>query len=305
MIAVLLMGYGGPDSLDAVEPFLTNVMRGRKPSPQQLDRVKERYKLIGGKSPLTEITREQAQKLEDWLNKGNGKFRVYVGMRCWHPYISEAVRTIAESGIKYVAALSLSPFSSQATTAAYLKALKEALLQSAKLEFTFIDRWYKHPLFINALVEQVKEGTALFAPEEQSEINIIFSAHSLPKEYITAGDTYVEEVEETVSLVIKRMEDMSWRIGYQSKGVGRGEWLEPEVENLLNQLAKDGKKKVLIVPIGFVSDHVETLYDIDIALRKKAEELNLTFHRAPSLNTSNKFIEALASVIKERLKREG
>lgn len=302
MIAVLLMGFGSPDSLESIEPFLANLMGGKKPSAQQLEKVKERYKLIGGKSPLLEITEEQARKLEASLNKGGDKYKLYVGMRYWHPYISEMVKAIAQDGIKHLAALSLSPFSSRVTTGAYLNDLKEAIPQGSKLEFAFIDGWFKHPLFIDALVEKVREGMANFSSEEQSEIDLVFSAHSLPKEYIAAGDPYVDEIEETISLIIEKLGGIPWHLGYQSKGVAGGEWLEPEVEVLLSQLAREGRKKVLLVPIGFVADHVETLYDIDISLREKAEALGLAFHRAPSLNASPKFIEALTQIIEERVK---
>lgn len=302
MIAVLLMGFGGPDSLESIEPFLANLMGGKKPSAQQLEKVKERYKLIGGKSPLLKITKEQARKLEASLNKDGDKYKLYVGMRYWHPYISETVRTIAQEGIKHLAALSLSPFSSRVTTGAYLSNLKEAIPQGSRLEFAFIDGWYKHPLFADALVEKVREGMANFSSGEQSEIALVFSAHSLPKEYIAAGDPYVDEIEETISLIVEKLGEMPWHLGYQSKGIAGGEWLEPEVEVLLGQLAREGRKKVLLVPIGFVADHVETLYDIDVSLREKAKALGLAFHRAPSLNASPKFIEALTQIIEERLK---
>lgn len=305
MIAVLLLGFGGPDSIEAIEPFLTNLMRGRKPSASQLKKVSERYKLIGGKSPLLEITKEQTKKLEARLNKDKDKYKVYIGMRYWHPYISEAVKIITEEGIGNIVALSLSPFSSQITTTAYLNTLNTAISLAERLEFTFIDRWYSHPVFIDALVEKIREGLRCFSAEEESKAVLIFSAHSLPKEYVAAGDSYVEEIEQTISLIMERLGERSWHLGYQSKGEGRGEWLEPGVEDLLSQLAQEGEEKVLLVPIGFAADHIETLYDIDISLRKRAEELGLTFHRAPSLNASPNFIEALACLIEERLESRG
>jgi len=302
MIAVLLMGFGAPDSLESIESFLSNLMGGKKPSPQQLERVKKRYELIGGKSPLLEITEEQAQKLEARLNEGKDNYKLYIGMRYWRPYISDAVRRIGKDAIELLVALSPSPFSSRVTSTAYLNELKEAISQAKQLELAFIDRWYRHPLFIEASIEKIKEGMAQFAPGEKGEIDLIFSAHSLPKEYIAAGDPYVEEIEETIHLILERLGRMRWHLGYQSRGAGSGEWLTPEVESLLSQLAREGRKKVLVVPIGFVADHIETLYDIDISLRERAEGLGLTFHRAPSLNASPKFIEALAQIIEERVK---
>jgi ferrochelatase len=302
MIAILLMAFGGPDSLQSIEPFLSNLMRGKKPSPDQVKKVQERYKLIGGKSPLLEITEEQARNLEQRLNGETKNYRVYVGMRYWHPYISEAVRKILHDGAERIAGLSLSPFSSRVTTSAYLKELQEALAETDRIPYVFIEGWYKHPRFIEALLERIREGMAHFADEEQAEVVLVFSAHSLPKEYILGGDSYVRDIGETISLVLEKLGKVNWRFGYQSRGAAAGEWLGPDVELLLEEIAHQGKRKVLLVPIGFASDHIETLYDVDIAMRQKAEVLGLTFHRAPSLNASPKFIETLAQLVEERVK---
>lgn len=303
MKALLLLAFGGPRSLDEVEPFLTRLMRGRKPSPEQLERIKERYRLIGGFSPLPEITQRQAKALEERL-KGRGyPFKSYVGMRYGHPLIEETLREILRDRIQEVIAIPMAPFQSRVSTGAYIEEgnrVKNILGES--LEIAFITGWYSHPLFIKAIQEKVQEGAMQFAPEERGKIHLLFTAHSLPKSLVE-NEPYVREIEESVKKVLQGIEPHPWHIAFQSRGMGPEEWLGPDVETVLEKLSSEKVDRVLIVPIGFVSDHIEVLYDIDFLYRQKAESLGMVLKRSPSLNFSERFIDALASIVEEHIRR--
>ena len=302
MRALLLLAFGGPRSVEEVEPFLTRLFSGRRPSPEQLERVKERYQLIGGASPLPEITWGQAKRLEKKLNEKGYSFKSYVGMRYGHPLIEETLREIHGDGIREIIAIPMAPFRSCASTGAYIEEVNRAQKDLGNgIKVLFIDGWYSHPLFIDAVREKISEGLVKLAPEERGQVHLIFTAHSLPKS-IVEKDPYAKDMEESVNKVLEGIEPFPWHIAYQSKGGGPGEWIGPEVESVLVELARENVKEVLIVPIGFVSDHIEILYDIDIGFQQKAESLGMTLKRTRSLNTSDLFIEALASAVEEQIK---
>ena len=302
MQALLLLAFGGPRSLNEVEPFLTRLFGSRRPAPDQLDRVKERYRLIGGSSPLPGITTEQAKRLEERLNARGRSFKSYVGMRYGHPLIDETLREIIRDGMRRVIAIPMTPFRSRASTGAYreeVRRVSEPL--GGEMEISFIEGWHLHPLFLDAVRQRIREGLAQFAPEERQGVHLIFTAHSLPKSMIE-GDPYLQEMEASVRGVLQGMEPLPYRIAFQSRGGGPGEWVGPDVESVLADLAAQRVAEVLVVPIGFVSDHIEILYDIDWVYRKKAESLGMVLKRSPSLNASERFLEALASVVEEHVK---
>lgn len=302
MKALLLLAFGGPRSLNEVEPFLTRLFRGRRPSPEQLERVKERYQLIGGSSPLPEITRGQAKELKKKLNEKGHSFESYVGMRYGHPLIEETLKEIIRDGIKDVIAIPMAPFRSRASTGAYVEEVNRVLKTMGNgLDVSFVEGWHSHPLFIEAIRERIEEGLVGFSPEARMRIHLIFTAHSLPKSIIES-DPYIKDMEESVKKVLQGMEPFPWHIAFQSKGGGPEEWIGPDVESVLTELAAQGDREVLVVPIGFVSDHIEILYDIDIAFRQKAESLGMIMKRTRSLNASERFIEALASAVEDRMK---
>lgn len=296
---VLLLGYGAPDSIEAIEPFLTNLMEERRPLGEQLEKIKERYRLIGGESPLLEITQKQARALEETLGEKGVASKVYVGMRYWHPLIEETVDEILAEGVKKIIALSLSPHYSRTTTGAYFKELDRVIAEKAPdLLIVKASDWYTHPLFSQAIAEKIQEGMEKFSEDIRSDIEVVFSAHSLPKRFVEEGDSYVDQLQETLKGVLTLVSLQNWRLAYQSSRRGTGEeWLGPDIETVLEELAKAGRHKVLLVPIGFTADHIETLYDIDIALRQKAFDLGLDFHRTAALNDSSIFIAALADVV--------
>ncbi|MEK6725398.1 MAG: ferrochelatase [Deltaproteobacteria bacterium] len=297
MTAVLLLAFGGPEDLDVVEPFLRNVLVGRPITSELVERVKRRYALIGAKSPLPDITRRQAKLLEERLGAG---FKVYVGMRHWHPFIKDTVKQIKEDGIKRIIAMPMAPQASKASTGGYIDAMNKALEEVSGIDVTVAEAWYKNLLYLQAVADTVKEALKEFPEEIRMDVQVIFSAHSLPERTVE-GDPYVMQLKETMEGVLKIIGPINSYLAYQSKGQAQGEWLGPEVEFVMEGLAKEGKKDVLIVPIGFVCDHVETLYDIDIVFKKKAEELGMNFKRAASLNDSKAFIEALEDIVKKNL----
>jgi ferrochelatase len=301
MKALLLLAFGGPRSFDEVELLLTRLFKGRKPSPEQLERVKERYQLIGGCSPLPEITSDQAKALEKELNARGYEFRSYVGMRYCHPLIEETLKQIIRDGAREIVALPMTPFQSRASTGAYIAEVNQVNEKlGGVVSISFVKQWHCHPLFIEALREKIEEGLKEFEPAVRKGIHLLFTAHSLPKS-VVEQDPYVQEIEESVRAVLERMEPHPWHIAYQSKGGGPEEWIGPDVEKVLEDLALQEVKAVLLVPIGFVSDHIEILYDIDIVLQKKAEVLGLVLKRTRSLNASERFIGALASAVEEQL----
>ena len=307
--AVLLLQMGGPDSLEAVEPFLHNLFSDRdiiKIGPAFLQPfiakkiVKKRapksadnYRQIGGKSPLRELTEQQAAALEAQLGE---TFRCHVAMRYWHPFAPEALAAIEKQGIKKIIALSLYPHYSRATSGSSFNDLERALKGcSTKFELRSVRQFYNHPLYINALAEKIEKGLAQFA--DRSKVQLFFSAHSLPQSFIAEGDPYLDHIQTTVRLVMEQFAEVAHHLAFQSRA-GPVKWLEPSTGDKLKELASAGHKDVLIVPLSFVSDHIETLHEIDIEYREVAHQLGITnFHRMESLNSSALFIQCLADLV--------
>lgn len=314
--AILLLQMGGPDSLDAVEPFLLNLFTDRdiiKIGPAFLQpliarfivkrrapRVIENYRQIGGKSPLREMTDAQASSLE--LSLGP-HYRCFVAMRYWHPSTLEALASIRKEGIPRVIALSLYPHYSRATTGSSINELKRVLAAAGvKFEVTYIDRFYDHPLYIQALAEKIEKGVAGFP--DRSSVELLFSAHSLPQSFIDEGDPYLSHIKETVRLVMEKFEGVSHHLAFQSRA-GPVKWLEPSTGDTLKRLAGEGCKNMLMVPLSFVSDHIETLHEIDIEYGSEAKHLGVAdFRRSESLNCSKLFIDCLADLVRREVRTE-
>jgi ferrochelatase len=268
---------------------------GRPAPPPVVSAIINRYRLIGGKSPLPEMVKIQASALEKELG---GNYRVYEGFRYSKPTVAESFDRAITDGARRVIALSMSPFATEVTTGAYKSACDG--LGNGETCPLFIESWHNSPLFIQAWREQVVRGLKRFPTGQMERVAVIFTSHSIPLRYITAGDPYRKQVEETVGLVVIKTGIKNWRIAWQSKGARATEpWLEPQVEPTLDELAREDCKAVLEVPIGFTCDHMETLYDIDIVHRAHAEKLGLAFERAESLNTTPLFIKALANIVRK------
>lgn len=303
-IGILLLAFGGPDSPEAIEPFMKNLMGGRIPPPALVEKVRARYNLIGGKSPLPDITAAQAGKLEEYLQDAGGNFTASVGMCHWRPFIKEGLEKLLAQGVDRIIALSLAPFYSIVSTGAYKEELAKAVsfLSGRVPPITMADSIYNNSYFLDAVAEKVTLGLAGIPPEKRKDVRVIFSAHSLPVTYIKAGDPYVEQFEFTVNRIVQELHLENWYMAYQSKGGGQGEWLGPMVEEVMDEVKQEGFTDVLVVPVGFVSDHIETLYDIDIAQKNYADDLGLNFYRTASLNTSPLFIQALAEAARSLIK---
>lgn len=308
--AVLLLQMGGPDSLESVEPFLYNLFSDRdiiKIGPAFLQPfiakmiVKKRapksaanYAQIGGKSPLRELTEQQGVALEAALGE---QYRCFVAMRYWHPFVYEALEEIKKQGIKRIIALSLYPHYSRATSGSSFNDLDRSLKSSAtSFDLLTIKHFYNNPLYITALVEKIDQALATFT--DRSKVQLFFSAHSLPKSFIADGDPYLNHIQETVRLVMEQLGQISHHLAFQSRA-GPVKWLEPSTGDKLKELAAEGHKDVLVVPLSFVSDHIETLHEIDIEYREIAHQLGIVnFCRVESLNSSPLFIKCLAELVR-------
>lgn len=298
-VAVLLMAMGGPDSLDNVEPFLLDVRGGRPTPPELVEEIRERYRATGGKSPAPGITQEVAKKLEQRLNEsGDGQFRVYVGLRHWHPFIKETYAELLADAPGQVIGLCMAPQQSSLSTGAYRKKVEEAraALQSV-CAVSYVGSWNRHPQLIAAMVENIRQGLLKFPADLRAQVPILFTAHSLPERIVAMNDPYPDEVNGTVEAITARLGQQPWRFAYQSQGRSSEPWLGPTVESALDALHRDGQRHVLVAPIGFICDHVETLFDIDIELKQRAANLEMQLERMPMLNAAPALVETLVSVI--------
>lgn len=287
------MAYGGPDSLDDVAPYLADV-RGGRPTPQRLvEEVRSRYAVIGGRSPLLARTSEQAAALAARLGPA---WRTAVGMRHWKPYIAEALDALAAEGVRRVIALPMAPHFSDLSGGAYRRACEAApAVRRGDVQLAFVPGWSAHPGFSDAVAERA--GAALDAlGDRRATTLVVFSAHSLPERIIDSGDPYAENFATSVARVAERLCLASFRLAFQSAGATRDRWLGPDVAEVMGDAAAAGYEGVLVVPIGFVCDNVEILYDVDVVYRGHAERLGLGFSRSESLNASPRLVETLADL---------
>ena len=306
--AILVMAYGGPNALDDVEPYLLDVRGGRPTSPELIEEIRERYAHIGGRSPLLEITRAQAQALEERLNADAGQpiYRAYVGMRHWFPYIREAVAEIVAGGMSNIVALCMAPHYSRMSIGAYFRKVQEAQAEvGVPLNVTYVESWHNHPLYISAIAEKVEAALARFPSADRERVKVVFTAHSLPASIVEQGDPYDAQLRETARLAAARLDlpAETWQFCYQSAAAGSVKWLGPAIEDVVVELASSGHKQILVAPIGFVADHVEVLYDIDVVCQDLARAHDARLERTESQNTSPAFIAALADVVAQAVRR--
>jgi ferrochelatase len=293
---VLLLAHGAPDRLEDIPEFLLNV-RGGRPLPEAaVQEIIRRYRLIGGGSPLLKLTSLQAARLAEAL-----AHPVYVGMRNWKPFIADAIRQLRDDGLERVVAICLAPQNSRTSIGLYLKYLMDALANTAPdISVDFVESWQDHPLLIAAFREKIALALAVAEAEAGESVPVIFTAHSVPEKTIADGDPYERQVRETAALVAKTLGLGEYLVAFQSQGMTAESWIGPTVESRLDALALTGCRHVLLAPVGFVSDHVEILYDIDVAFREYGRERGVTVHRSESLNDSPLFVQALASLVSER-----
>ena len=288
--AVLLLAHGTPDSVEEVPEYLRNVTGGRALPESVIEEIQHRYSLIG-RSPLTAITLRQGELLSKSL-----RMRVYVGMRNWKPCIAETLRRMRGDWVEKIIALCLAPQNSRTSVGLY----RGAVYKDAEgLSIDFIESWHDHPLLVAAFVERLQASRSKF----DENAPVIFTAHSVPARTIAEGDPYEQQARETAALVARgaKLRDAQWFFAFQSQGMSGGPWLGPTVEDTMRLLKEKGHSRVLIQPIGFVCDHVEVLYDIDIAFREFGSQIGLEVSRPESLNDSPTFIAALAELVQARL----
>ena len=297
--AVLLMAYGTPNTLEEVEPYYQDIRGGRAPTEEQVEELTNRYRRVGGRSPLLEITRQVATALERRLgDTGDGPYKVYVGMKHWHPKIDEAVGQMAGDGFDSIIGLPLAPHYSTMSIGGYRGALEDAIRsRSLSTPLRFIESWHGNPRFVSSTAERVKEALADLSPEGAAGLEVVFTAHSLPRSIIRLGDPYPQELLRSSEAVAEAAGLVSWRFAYQSASHTGQPWLGPDILETLATLAGEGKDRVLVVPIGFVSDHLEILFDIDVEAQELAKGLNLTLRRTEMPNASPAFIEVLADLV--------
>ena len=310
-IGILLMALGGPDSLESVEPFLQDVRGGRPTPPELLREITERYRATGGKSPVLAITRELAKRLEERLNAaGLRRFKVYVGFRHWHPFIGDMYRTIVKDGVRRLVGVCMAPQNSRLSVGAYVKKVEEAQAESgAPVRFTYVPSWNTHPALIQGIVANIREAFGKFPADARDRVTLIFTAHSLPERVLKDGDPYPDQVRATVEAVLSALGPLppavTWRFAYQSQGRTDEKWLGPTVEETLDELHGAGFRHVLMAPIGFVSDHLEVLYDIDIEFTKRARDNGMQLERIAMLNATTPIVETVADVVTAHLKETG
>ncbi|MGD0423611.1 MAG: ferrochelatase [Candidatus Bathyarchaeia archaeon] len=299
-VAILLLAYGTPETEADIEPYLVNVRRGRPASPELVRDLKQRYSRIGGRSPLLEITKAQATALEMMLREqGFSSARTYVGMKHWHPYIREVVPEILRNNHDALVALTLAPHFSIMSIGGYKNELEEALGRDSKVKTTFIESWHDNPLFHKAVAEKVKNALSTFSSQN---VNVIFTAHSLPERILEMKDPYPEQLGDSSEAVAKLVGLEKWSFAYQSAGQTGEKWLGPDLLEALQETSvKTENAQVLVVPIGFVADHLEILFDIDIEAQEYAKKLKITLKRTESMNTTPTFIAALADVVGKRI----
>jgi ferrochelatase len=286
--AVLLLAHGTPDSLDEMQAYLTLVRGGRSPSPELVAELRHNYAAIGGRSPLTDITRAQAAALSAALG---GSTPILIGMRNWRPFIAQAVADAVRGGASDLLAIPLAPQYSSLSIGKYRDAVAAAV--PAGVSFRFVDAWHDLPALIEAFAERVAD-----ALQRGPRDGVLFSAHSLPERVVREGDPYALQVRQTAEAVAECAGLDRARLAYQSAGRTPEPWLGPTLEDALRELAEAGCRSVLVVPVSFVCDHTEILYDIDVAAQAAARALGIDLARTESLNTSPRFIDALVQLVR-------
>jgi protoporphyrin/coproporphyrin ferrochelatase len=299
-LGVLLMAYGSPNGPEQVEPYFTHIRGGRTPTAEAVLRLQQRYQLVGGRTPLLDITMQVRDALERRLNElsGNGGYRVYVGMKHWHPFIGEVLPQVSGDGIRELTALALAPHYSRISIGGYRAALDDALgtLPDAPA-LRFVDSWHMNPRYLALVAERLRETLEQWPARLRGEVVTLFSAHSLPERIRTWNDPYEQQLLESCSAVAALAGIDHWRFAWQSAGETGEPWLGPDIVDVVQSLHDAGARHVLSVPIGFVSDHLEVLYDIDHEARRRSEALGMTLRRVRMPNADPAFVEALASVV--------
>ena len=305
-IGVLVLAYGTPETLDDVEPYYTHIRGGRAPSPESLANLRERYRLVGGRTPLLDLSQGVVDGLQARFDaESPGRYRVYLGMKHWHPFIGEVVPKIAADGVRQVIGVVLAPHYSRYSLEGYRKYINQALEHVAeRFELHFVESWHEHPLFRRLIASRITEALAQFPAQARDQVLVLFSAHSLPEKIQAAGDPYPQELKQSADGIAALLGLKDWRFCYQSAGMTGEPWLGPDILDYLDQLHAEGVRYVLSVPFGFVAEHLEVLWDIDTEAQQKAGELGMTLRRIRMPNADPEFVEVIRAVVNERVSQE-
>jgi ferrochelatase len=302
--SVLLMGYGGPERMDEVRPFLNNVLRGLPVPKERYETVVHHYELIGGKSPLNELTRAQAEGLRQGLIAAGIDIPVYIGMRFAKPYFFTAIREMIAAGDRRAVGLILSPYRSEPSFEKYIETLDEVLnIADPDLapKIDVVDPWFDHPLFAEAQADQIRKALDQIPESRRDGALLIFTAHSIPTA-IADRCPYVAQIETACQNTCSNLGGRGWRLAWQSRsGNPRTPWLEPDVNAILPELKAQGATDIVLCPIGFISDHVEVMYDLDLEAAQTCRNLGLNMVRALSVNDHPVFIQALVDLVRRRV----
>ena len=299
--AVLILAYGTPTSVERMRCYLSDIRGGRPMSDEFVDEFKNRYTIIGG-SPLTGLTYDQAKQVGEELKRRGYNVPVYLGMRHWSPWIKDAVGQMYLHGVDEAVALVMAPHYSKMSIGKYWNKIEEAQqMHGTDINFSFVDSWYKQPKFLQALENHVKAGLEKFPADVRDQVKIVFTAHSLPERLKKMGDPYDDELKDNARLVAERLGDVDWMFSYQSAAETGEPWLGPQIEDVVVDLAKQGYKYMLVAPIGFVCDHVEILFDIDVEAKQIADEHGIQLERIESMNSTPLFIGAVTDALLEKL----
>lgn len=302
-IGVLLMAYGTPETPDDVEAYFTHIRGGKTPPPERVEHLKHRYELVGGRTPLLAITEEVRGKLEAALNAaGGGEYRVYAGMKHWHPFIADVLARMAADGVTRVLAVALAPHYSRISIGGYRKAVEEG---AAKLgnpfEVAFVDSWHLQPEYLDLIADHIRAAREQFPAERRDGVLTVFSAHSLPERIRTWDDPYESQLLASSAAVADRLGLKEWRFAWQSAGETGEPWIGPDILDYLETLHAEGVRDVLSVAIGFVADHLEIMYDLDYEAKNKADELGMGYARTAMPNATPAFIANLVAIVRDQV----
>jgi ferrochelatase len=298
---ILVLAYGTPETLADVEPYYTHIRGGRKPSPEQLEDLVMRYEKVGGQTPLYELTRGVADQLRARLEREfPGQYKVYLGMKHWHPFIKDVVAQIAADGLRDVVGVVLAPHYSRYSLEGYRTYTQKALEQvEHPFAFHFVEQWHDHPLFRALIADRIRAALAEFPPAAQDQVTVLFSAHSLPAKIVAQGDPYVDQLRESAAGIAALVGLPEHRFCFQSAAPTPEPWLGPDIVDYLQALHDEGVRNVLSVPFGFVAEHLEVLWDIDTEAQAKARQLGMTLRRIRMPNAAPEFVDVIRAVVLE------
>lgn len=302
---LLLMAYGGPDSVDDVRDYLLDVRNHRPTADHIVDEITERYRLIGGRSPILELTNAEAAGIEAALNANapaDQSWKVWVGMRHWHPFIKDTLAEMEAAGVTDAVGLVMAPHYSRMSIGAYFKRAAEA---ESPIRLHEITSWNTLPGYLDALTERIEGALAKFPDAERAHVPVIFTAHSLPERIRTWDDPYEAQLQETVKLLRERLPGQPWEWAYQSAAMTADPWLGPDASEVIARLHADGINNVVICPIGFICEHVEILFDIDVEFQQQAEGLGMHLERIEMLNDHPLLLAALADLVLTEVNTNG